>query len=408
MLFSDSGASTTVTVNGNINAAAWGISAFSDDNDSKTDITVTGDVTAGFTGVDASAYAGGTFTANITGEVTGGKNGIFAHTDLLSCSFEDYIAQAGTDTTVDITVTGNVSAKPASEQDKEDLIAGINIDDRARSISISVKDKDDPNNSDISGNVTLSDVGLYLLKADTDSNSSADAESSESSEASGSSDVLIEGVLHGDTTAVMVSSNVTPDDLTLTVWKVDPNESGNVVEIKGSGTAADDTAEKNREAIEKSIQYIIKIEQPKEGEEVYFKVDLQKGYKLTGAFNGLGEKVAMLTDDQGNYYVAVPKGGGVYLSAVLEKIPEPEPEPEPEPQPEPMGIVVEAASIMFTFDLDGGTLNGETGKLVKWYFPGQTIELPEPPTPLACAKTGRYSWRATAQTVSGTWMTGKT
>lgn len=44
---------------------------------------------------------------------------------------------------------------------------------------------------------------------------------------------------------------------------------------------------------------------------------------MTGAYNGQGEKVDLLKDANGNYYVEVPKGGAVYLSAKLEAIPAP-------------------------------------------------------------------------------------
>ena len=43
------------------------------------------------------------------------------------------------------------------------------------------------------------------------------------------------------------------------------------------------------------------------------------GYTLTGAYNGEGEKIALEKDADGNYYVVVPRGGGVYLSVELEK-----------------------------------------------------------------------------------------
>ena len=48
------------------------------------------------------------------------------------------------------------------------------------------------------------------------------------------------------------------------------------------------------------------------------KVDLQDGYVLKGAYNGQGEKVALLTDDNG-YYLLVPKGGAVYITADIVK-----------------------------------------------------------------------------------------
>jgi len=98
------------------------------------------------------------------------------------------------------------------------------------------------------------------------------------------------------------------------------------------------------EAMEKAINYIIKLEQPKEGnilklvgakrksvtsngetfsfdvakmgDKVYLGVD--DGWVITAAFNGLGERLALAKDDDG-WFVIVPKGGGVYLSALVER-----------------------------------------------------------------------------------------
>ena len=166
--------------------------------------------------------------------------------------------------------------------------------------------------------MTSSDVDLYLYKYDTGSRSAApaDAESREGTAASGAPDVLIEGVLHGDTTGVMVSNNVTPDDLTLTVWKVDLNKSDNVVEIEESGAAADDAADEKREAIEKSIQYIIKIEQPKEGATLSATgkggAALTKSHGYAAGWYGFGDDGYMLRDWQcinGYWYYFDPANG---------------------------------------------------------------------------------------------------
>ena len=156
--------------------------------------------------------------------------------------------------------------------------------------------------------------------------------------------------------AIMVSEQVTEDNLKLTVWQIDLNANGDAVVERKPVKDADsgkivnwepiEITEKTK-AIEQSINYIIKIEQPnagatltalksdgsaleksgeyevaKEGETVLMKVNVQDGYEVTGAFNGLGEKVELLRDGEGNYYVVVPKGGAVYLSATVDAIPQ--------------------------------------------------------------------------------------
>ena len=49
------------------------------------------------------------------------------------------------------------------------------------------------------------------------------------------------------------------------------------------------------------------------------KINVYDGYTLTGVYNGKGERTAVGQDAAGNYYIMVPKGGGVYLSVTLEK-----------------------------------------------------------------------------------------
>lgn len=340
-----------IAVTGNITSQDGEAICVDSSNNSVVTVDVTGNVTGYYDGIHTETY-GGSATVNVTGDVSGDDDGIYV--------------QAPYSDTSSVTVKGNVEAKRSNEFENTD---GININFGNGTVTVSVKDKDDPDNSDISGNVSSEQWGLYVHKydvdtADTDTDTEAGT-GTDTAASSGSADVLIEGVLHGDTASVLVTEKVTAENLKLTVWKVDPNQDGKIVETEivskdrppeeegvdvagpagAAGTVDDGTLEKNRAAIEQSIQYIIKVEQPKEGaalkatgkggtalatshgfdvanegDEVYLKVDLQKGFKLTGAFNGLGDKVALVKDTAGNYYVAVPKGGGVYLTAEIEKI----------------------------------------------------------------------------------------
>ena len=159
-------------------------------------------------------------------------------------------------------------------------------------------------------------------------------------------DVVIEGTLSGQEAAIVLQGNmITEENLHLTVWAVTPDEEGNLVKAMTFGEEEIElVANEATKALEESIRYIIKIEQPEvgamltatnsegdaletshdfdvavEGEKVLLKINLEEGYKLLGAYNGLGERVPLIIDEDGNYYVVVPKGGGVYLSAEIEK-----------------------------------------------------------------------------------------
>jgi len=59
-----------------------------------------------------------------------------------------------------------------------------------------------------------------------------------------------------------------------------------------------------------------------EGDKVILKANLQSGWKIKAAYNGKGANKQQLSKDKnGNYYIIVPKGGGINLSADLEKEP---------------------------------------------------------------------------------------
>ena len=191
-------------------------------------------------------------------------------------------------------------------------------------------------------------------------------------------DIVIDGTLSGERGSIVFTEG-SGEYLDLTVWKVALDENGYAaMELIRSGEpydpyiqplADDETSEgieyeyqrsQAAEDLEQRILYIIKLEQPEaggslaaqkadgseletshdyqvahEGDKVVLAVSVEEGYHLVTAYNG-EEKVEVLgQDESGNYYIEVPRGGGVYLSVVLERDEEPVPEPEPEPDPEP-------------------------------------------------------------------------
>ena len=160
----------------------------------------------------------------------------------------------------------------------------------------------------------------------------------------GKMDLIVDGTISGEKSSVVVSKETLSDNLVLTVWEIKANDAGNVAERTVEWTEGDDgiwteTREADRE-LEKKIQYIIRLEQPtagsistagtteyegynvaKEGDKVVLKLNIPSGYKVVDAFNGTDVKVSLLKDENGEYYIIVPKGGAVNLSVTLEKIP---------------------------------------------------------------------------------------
>ena len=182
----------------------------------------------------------------------------------------------------------------------------------------------------VHGNV-ISDgigVGLDTFGEDTDVN------------------ILVEKEIQAKNAGVLVNrsrfaqedSNTEPK---LTVWKIQINERGNVAETGGNPETDVNVANN----FEKHIMYITKVEQPgeggilkavdkdgndlltsydfpiaHEGEKVILKADLKPGWEIKAAYNGRGaDKQKLSQDENDNYYLYVPKGGGIYLSADLEK-----------------------------------------------------------------------------------------
>ena len=125
------------------------------------------------------------------------------------------------------------------------------------------------------------------------------------------------------------------------VWRIIPTVSGHTVMLQGRETDSVVESE-NTEVMEKAIRYIIRTEDSGsavftlkkengedirmsfgypvacEGERILVQAEAAEGYKVTGVMNGEEEKVPLEKDENGNWYLDMPRGGGVSLSAVTE------------------------------------------------------------------------------------------
>lgn len=170
---------------------------------------------------------------------------------------------------------------------------------------------------------------------------------------SGETKVLVVGTLSG-ASGVQIEEGSSAKDLDLTVWAIKADDGEIIVGDDADGSFA------------KSVNYIVMLEQPFAGgtvsaskadgspldkkygdsdgtgfevanqdQKVLLSVDLEKGYRISGAYNGMENRVALQVDEAGNYFLMVPMGGGVYFTVELSLIPEPSPQPEPKPESEP-------------------------------------------------------------------------
>ena len=185
----------------------------------------------------------------------------------------------------------------------------------------------------VNGDLTGSEYGLNISAFGTGPDSFAD--------------ILVAGTISGKKAGIIVNDEAdndgtADDNLNLTVWKVTPSANGNI--------AVDEDGKANT-SVEENIKYIVKIAEgyedkikavdengddlpvshgfyyAKQGQRIY--LEALNGYDLKEAYNGVNPQIPLSKDDEGRFYLDVPKGGGVLLSPV--KSPEPGPRPEPEP-----------------------------------------------------------------------------
>ena len=289
-------------------------------NKATSTVTVDGDVTAtskgsDATGIAAQAYVDSSTTVNVKGDVT--VEGEYA---------DGIYAGAYSSASTEVTVDGNLTATATTTEEEERSNSTAVFVDTASDSNVKVAVKGDLKTNNGAG------IAIQTYKEREE-------------DSYGTADIVVGGVLSAKDIAVNFYNPEAAKNTSLTVWKVDLSKEGNIAKCH-IDTYNEDFSEKlssedlDMTDFEKTIRYIIKLEQPteggilsvngtesyagydtaKEGETVLLKVNVKDGYRLVAAYNGKDQKLALKQDASGNYYIVVPKGGGVYLSAVLEKI----------------------------------------------------------------------------------------
>ncbi len=309
------------------------------------------------TGVDVHATNTSNTTINIGKDSSGnaitvhsnGDNGNAANSFGISATGDDYNGS----TTARINVEGNivVSSEAAGAR-------GIYADGGVRTdLKIQVK-----------GDVTSNGAGIYtkdMIHAD-------------------STDIIIDGTVKstadGIPAVILDSEGIDNETVKVTAWKIESNDNTallgkSVVENNIERVDTDDTSQADTAS---RISYIIRITQPEinntpanvlslakadgtawdnkkawkngagvpptmlnvagENQKVYVKIDVPAGYQLAGVYADSARTVALTQDENGSYYLTVPRGGGIDVNVALTLIqvdPDPEPEPQPDPEPDP-------------------------------------------------------------------------
>jgi len=310
-----SGASTSIHA-GSIYADGLGTVQginISNSQEGKTTITVDHDITAAASGegyplaVGIAGYELGEGDVSVTvgGNVT--AKSILKESSSTDSIFEpqaqaEAIQIEGNQGKLEITVAGNV------------------IQDGTKGWAIGVSDANDNSDIDIkvAGDVVASDTAITITKNSDKS----------------TMDLVVGGTITAEEHSIVVDPDDSTNNLNITVWKVDTSKNNNIVENKETYT--------RNEAVEKTINYIIKVESTtvdgaslavnkekdsngfwtgKEAEKVYLKLDIPSGYEVDEFYNGTGAAlVNVVKDSSGNYYLEVPRGGGVDIGVKLKAV----------------------------------------------------------------------------------------
>ena len=327
------------------------------------------------TGISAAADSGSSITMDITGDVVSEAEDAVG-----------IIARSSDGAATDITVHGNVTtldsaaaADPgfgilATADDGGSTTVTVDGDVSSGYAGVHVVASDSTGSSptvlvDIAGDLTADKYGIIADKTGPDTDVDLN--------------VVVVGTLHADESPVLVGSLVDSSDLNLTIWQIDIPDDDNIIEQYGSTPGATEQTKK----MEQNIHYIIKVDPPavpaitlngtfksngwetaKENEIVTLKP--RPGYELLAAYNGLGVKIPLMTDKDGFYYLAVPRGGGVYLSVDYNYN---------EPFIAGPWWYGETAPVTVSFDLDGGKIGEDEGPIAINTWIGNWIYLPDAP-----------------------------
>ena len=346
------GGMAALTVGGSIiplGNETQGLNALADGEDSTVEIVVLGDVTGGITAIDAHTDNGGVITADVYGNINGGGTGIDAgskNVGELHIYAADYVSgergpgvhveSEGMDSWASVIVETDVSSGTAAGIFAEGSKGGganasaggivkgeigilIDNDDSRITVDVVNLDTGVTRNLDGTHNVVASAAGVEIRKSHAADNGDT------------RTTVAIDGVLSVEEggTPILLGEAVTETDvetINITVWKIE-GQSNDAIVSGGEGKAA--------EAIQRNINYIIKIADNEDSRTVFgdhyqdgdtltegqhkIMLTVPEGFEITSAYATDGSEVPITKGSDGQYYAVIPAGGGILLNATLGK-----------------------------------------------------------------------------------------
>ena len=306
---------------------------------------------------EGGSVTAGDVTAEVTGEgkataVAAGSGAVVAAGDVTAEGVEKAVG-------IDVSGDAEVAADTVTAKSEKGEAIAINVafsgeEDTVSSVTI----KGDAESSGIGVDVAGSGAGKAIVEIDGTLN-----------------------VAEGGT-PVCLGSDVTKDNIEITVWKVEVNgeqaKEGEIVKPRDGDEAADEQTAAAK-AVEESIQYIIRIrpeqtgnirssrEKAKANETFIVTVTPPEGQILDGVYTDEGEKIEATLNDDGTYSVTVRVGGGMYLSAKFSDKPADETKPAEATKPDyDDSLSVEPAAVYTDRIWNEGVIyNDQDGK---WYF----------------------------------------
>lgn len=261
-------------------------------------------------------------------------------TEAEGSSYPVWVGLKGSGNTVNANIQGSLNAFKKNADDPE-KVTGIKI--------LHTKGTNNTVNISVGDGIVSDGPGIALIHEDQ-SNASPDPEDNRNTvivtgdvRAKGAgiyadtpyhSVVVVDGTLSGGTAPAQLGTQVN-DNLTLAAWKIEPDQNG--AYIIGADGKRDTEAEKN-------ILYCIRVNQPvigavlstegttdvegyacaPAGDTVYLVGDMMKGYQMVTAYWDEDLQKAMTEDGANRFCMTVPEGGGVTMTAVLQRIDKPQ------------------------------------------------------------------------------------
>ena len=280
-------------------------------------------------GIEAYVYDGGTISVDATSVVAPNEAGIYLRTD-------------GGSTAVNVAedVTGSYAgANIGIDKGKSEVKVEGTIKGKEEGIYLFSQDSQDEGVQGIVAKNITSDDGMGIVIS-TWSNTTAII----------SADVISSGD-NSVSIAIDSDSRQKSENIDVYAWKIDVNSDGDVAEKFNRNGVELELGEADEKFEKENVHYFIKLEQPSEGgtiaatnesgetlpdmslvpgarseeerwsyaqqdQKVLLKINLEEGYNLDAVYGDDGKTKTLLFDGE-NYYIIVPKGGGVYLSVVI-------------------------------------------------------------------------------------------